>query len=349
MSCGRWFNVALVISASCCVELSLLCLWRWRLLRSEWDAQHTRSDPSSPQHGEECCATEETRGVDFTFNECMRNIQKWHLKHPRPYLCIFNQRPPDGARERSFHDLHTVVEMKDDFMVIYECWPVLLVGKWAEWFLSPSNIKQASAVRWNTWREECFLVFFLRRERYRPSWIYVPVYVNLCLLKTSSASTGSSTITAQCDPNYVIYKLPDEPQLFVRTGENSEKLSRKGSWTSVTAKVTKRRSHPYCSFAFERHSVKTTAPHWNTVVYWGYQFYLILFMCLPPDDQAITLKQPDKVCAALKMLRKFFKTFKRVYLLWDGGERCVLKHLTNVQHQHIWSVAMLGQKLHIKE
>lgn len=82
-----------------------------------------------------------------------------------------------------------------------------------------------------------FSFFFLCRERYRPSWIYVPVYVNLCLLKTSSASTGSSTITAECDPNYVIYKLLDELCLFVQTGENSEKLSRKGSSIVCTGPV----------------------------------------------------------------------------------------------------------------
>lgn len=242
MSCCRWFNVAVrtpVISASCCVVLSLLCLWRWRLLRSEWDAQHTRSDPSSLQHGEECCATEETRGVDFTFNECMRNIQKWHLKHPRPYLCIFNQRPPDGARVRSFHDLHTVVEILPKRLFYGYLWMLTCVacGYMGRVVSLSLYYKTSKCSQMKDLKGRAFSFFFLCREWYRPSWIYVPVYVNLCLLKTSSASTGSSIITAECDPNYVIYKLLDEPCLFVRTGENSEKLRRKGSSIVCTGPV----------------------------------------------------------------------------------------------------------------
>lgn len=176
MSCCRWFNVAVrtpVISASCCVVLSLLCLWRWRLLRSEWDAQHTRSDPSSLQHGEECCATEETRGVDFTFNECMRNIQKWHLKHPRPYLCIFNQRPPDGARVRSFHDLHTVVEILPKRLFYGYLWMLTCVacGYMGRVVSLSLYYKTSKCSQMKDLKGRAFPFFFLCRERYRPSWI----------------------------------------------------------------------------------------------------------------------------------------------------------------------------------
>lgn len=51
------------ICALCCLAvLSLLCLWRWHLLHSEWDAQHTHSVLFSQRHGGECCATEGKRG-----------------------------------------------------------------------------------------------------------------------------------------------------------------------------------------------------------------------------------------------------------------------------------------------
>lgn len=120
--------------------------------------------------------------------------------------------------------------------------------------------------------------------------------------------------------------------------------------TSVTAKVTKRSFHPYCSFAFERRNVKNNCtPLEYSCILWLSILFNSVHACLPPDDQATTLKQPDKVRAVLKMLRNIFKTFERVYLVWDGGERCILQHLTNVRHQHIWSVHMVCKKLHIKE
>ena len=110
------------------------------------------------------------------------HFERMHEKYVQrtPKTSEANQRPPpDGARVRSFHDLHTVVDIITQKMIIR-----MNVNLCCLWVYgqsgSPSHLLQnkqmGHRIQQMQWEE-------IGRTWYRPSWIYVTVYISLCSLK----------------------------------------------------------------------------------------------------------------------------------------------------------------------